>query len=245
INPQPGAAVFGAYDTGERIQSLPSIAKYSWEKAFYGVENPGSLADPRFDQKVCPAPAQTIDLSTEPGKQTGSYNIRLVIPWQKPALAQERPVVVEAPFAELIKTARPNFSAPSETASQHAIVSDLPQYKSTDLWAVRVHNAVRAGRQTHKSRINLIADCARNGKQSTYESPWLPGNPNVFDNDGSFDYCAIFEPSQLPGKITDLRIDYASDVGRKKHALAAGDAGIAVDIWRLPARPLSRGYQVL
>lgn len=36
----------------------PSLALYSWEKAFYGVENDSGLTDSRFDEKHSPRPTQ-------------------------------------------------------------------------------------------------------------------------------------------------------------------------------------------
>ncbi len=73
--------LYGSYDTGNKERLLPSVASYSWEKVFYGVENDEGLTDTRYDIKV---PASTLsvrkqDLSDEPGLQNGVYNLAFLI----------------------------------------------------------------------------------------------------------------------------------------------------------------------
>ncbi len=73
--------LFGSYQQSVKERSIPSVAVSSWEKCFYGVENPAGLTDTRYDIKV---PSQhvefsTSDLSDEAGLQTGCFNIAMLL----------------------------------------------------------------------------------------------------------------------------------------------------------------------
>jgi len=77
-NPQ---RIYGAYDVNDKERLIPSIDVYSWEKVFYGVENPEGLTDTRYDIKV---PASTLkpsqsDLSDLPGLQNGVLNMSILV----------------------------------------------------------------------------------------------------------------------------------------------------------------------
>lgn len=69
--------------TEERSYILPGHSLYSWEKAFYGVENDFGLSDSRFDQKVnaIKSPADTNSISfarvTVPASTACPYGTKL------------------------------------------------------------------------------------------------------------------------------------------------------------------------
>ncbi len=76
----PDLRLFGSYDTDATERLLPSVASYSWEKVFYGVENSEGLTDTRYDIKV---PSATLlpskeDLSDQLGLQNGVFNMALL-----------------------------------------------------------------------------------------------------------------------------------------------------------------------
>ena len=76
-----GMQIFGSYVPNKTELILPSASDYSWEKAFYGVENSDGMTDTRYDIKIPQSARQlrSADLSKDSGIQNGSYNLAFLI----------------------------------------------------------------------------------------------------------------------------------------------------------------------
>ena len=72
--------IYGAYSTNRASLPIPALSLYSWEKAFCGVERDDQLSDTRFSTKILAdsSVGSEKDLSSEPGLQSGRYNIHLL-----------------------------------------------------------------------------------------------------------------------------------------------------------------------
>lgn len=84
--------IYGSYDTGSKERILPSIASYSWEKVFYGVENDAGLTDTRYDIKV---PASTLvtrspEIRKEGPAESGVINLALLVAPPVPEDVQDK-----------------------------------------------------------------------------------------------------------------------------------------------------------
>ena len=230
--PDQQAAIFGNYKTAGAKTDHPSVDSYSWEKAFYGVENDEGLTDPRLDQWSSWAPAWSAnDLSPEPGRQSGAYSIHLLMPSTRQhadiqLLKQEQLDFVRLPKGQL-----------------RAQLPALPHYGTDDLWAVRVSCAGAP----KDAKMQILVASGRDGKETLYSPPWFPKNVGL-NNLDSFDYSFLLAPGELPGRLNFLRVNFVSN-GRNDAAKTTeyddqASPAMTLSIWRLPAKPLAPGYQV-
>jgi hypothetical protein len=212
---------------------VPTVDSYSWEKAFYGVENDNDLTDPRLDDWRTVAADRFVDrdLSPDSGKQSGAYSIHLLVPPRATGSEFKLLQRVQTPFVK---------QANGQSGSE---VLQLPAYGPGDLWAVRV--SCPAVPKDTKLRVTIGSD--KDGGQVIYSPRWFPRKVGV-DHADSFDYCFLLAPGELPGKLNFLRVNYVSngryDAANTTEYDCQASAAMMLSIWRLPAKPLVPGYQV-
>lgn len=80
VKPAHETRLYGAYSSRRGQVSIPGLEMHSWEKLFYGIENKTGLSDSRYIRKfnVQELVETSEDLSSDFGKQTGQFNIRLL-----------------------------------------------------------------------------------------------------------------------------------------------------------------------
>jgi 4-amino-4-deoxy-L-arabinose transferase-like glycosyltransferase len=222
--PLEGAMVFGNYRRDAKKFEMPSLNKYSWEKAFYGVENAAGLTDSRFDTKSSITPVwSNADLSREPGTQSGAYSIRLLIPAKGDVIGAEKIGDATANISELSKE-----------------VSNLPSGNRGDILVCHVH----FDRTNPSMKTRLLFNCGDGSRTLQYVSPWLPRTmPN-----GPCDYYAPIDPFAVPGRLTSVHLDHLGANGTKFALNANGAAAVpeaSLSLWRVPAGLLSDGFEVL
>jgi hypothetical protein len=218
VDASPEAAIFGNYRTPWKEQILPAIGTYSWEKAFYGVENDCGLTDPRLDERVKTGFTNSkADLSPEPGLQTGAYGIHLLVPGLPEGDNAEK--ILHAPLAW-------------ETKGKFAVsrFSALPKPGAEDLWMIRLQ-----GNAEELKRLQIALQLQRATQTLWYQIPWSSKAAPSLD-------CAfLLSPSDLPAKMQSLQIKCVS-----KEAEATTPQECSIDIWRLKTDRalIFKGYQV-
>ncbi|MBX9722275.1 MAG: hypothetical protein K2X81_12820, partial [Candidatus Obscuribacterales bacterium] len=160
--------VFGNYDSREKERILPSTSLYSWEKVFYGVENPNGLTDTRYDIKV---PAATLisnklDLSEEPGLQNGAFNMAILL-------------APTAPAGKELKLVR-SFGLPDSSVDKNrgksldADLNELAKDKDS-LWLFRICGRTRVRGGNGAPSVQIESSYQRkNGSCFLYKSAWTP-----------------------------------------------------------------------
>ena len=235
-----GGTVYGAYATGDKSRHIPSINSCSWEKAFYGVENPDGLSDPRFETKVSASTFDdnTGDLSAEKGLQTGSYNIRLLA---APASSKSAPIfVLREPYqgsrdsALLHKFENTTISDQSFRTFED---SELPPYRAQDLWLVRVRGtAVRHGGGPCTLKLALKANGAT---AMPYSSPWTP-TVSASNEPTNFDFLVPFEPSSVSGL---KNFTLTASAGGTEHGVTEF-SNVSMQILPTPVNPIAPGSTI-
>ncbi len=227
--------VFGSYKHGQQIK-IPSATVYSWEKAFYGVENDHGLSDPRLDDSVSVASAASV-----PAVVTSSIaepNIRLLVP-ASPANKQTVKLLKRVPLKDLELTAQ-NVAGPFKIYS-------MPAFSKNDLWVVRTTGMIKSLNSTARPTVTLQANC---GKASCrYESPWTPNHLATGKRWRRFEVTVPIAPGQLPGGIKQLQGEFVFDNPKWKTAhYLPTDAvqlkDLRIDIIKLPGNPLARGFSI-
>ncbi|CAN5481218.1 hypothetical protein BH10CYA1_BH10CYA1_56950 [soil metagenome] len=232
-------AIYGSYNHGKEL-SIPSATTYSWEKAFYGVENSHGLTDPRLDESI--ALPSTI-ASVEP-------NIRLLVPsTQGGSVSLLKRVPVKP------------FELSAQSTSKPFTILAMPAYSKNDLWIVRTCGLIKAKNGTARPTMNLHADCMQVGKPADragleasasplyYQSPWTPNFISTSTEWRCFEISAPIAPGQLPGGIKHLQGEFVFDVPKWKTAhFMPTDAvqlkDLHIDIIKLPGNPLARGFSI-
>ena len=220
--------IYGSYNHGKQV-SLPSVATYSWEKAFYGVENPGGLSDPRLDDSIS-LPSKSIN------SKSVIPNIRLLVP----ASAGDG-------VALLKRAAVKNLVLTPQHAVQPFQIYTMPPFAKNDLWVIRTTGEIKSNSGATCPSISLVAVCAKANCQ--YESPWTPNSIPTGNGWHHFEISSPIAPGQLPGGIKQLHERFVFDVPKWKTSHEPPDdsvqfRNVSVDIIRIPGNPLARGFSI-
>lgn len=239
--------IYATYaDRKDNSVRIPSVARYSWEKAFYGVENESGFTDSRYDDKVA------IDIGTNSDTTASNItpNIRLLI--APPMPSAKIPVVA---FAE--------GKAGKVALSNHQI----PDYDANTLWLASVKGQIssaKAGAENVPISFSMVFESYdAQGVRYRYRSPWVPSSVVSQAGTTSFEFALPFQPAALPGKLTSVSIepaaggpaahnDFLSVHNQTRTRLPAGSLGVDHRIESLELRlrdlqsnPIGYGHEVL
>lgn len=221
--------LFGAYDTTAGSKVIPSPILYSWEKAFYGVENDRGFSDTSLDMTVPVASgaASRNDLSPTPGLQSGSLYIRMLA----------APKVDSATSAFLSRLCR--YPIP---ASKSVKVTVLPQYRKGDCWLVRLSGAARSNFTPVDTGMRVtFRSKGADGTIYCYDTPWCPRKIMTTAHDASFDVAFPLVPSALPGKLQELEIAFQPP---KSAVRSVEIHDLQFEVLAMPSLPMNPGHEI-
>jgi 4-amino-4-deoxy-L-arabinose transferase-like glycosyltransferase len=246
--------LFGTYPAKKNTLQIPNVYNYSWEKAFYGVENDDGLSDTRIDASIGRAtcPPHYTDLSSAHGLQCGNFNIRL--------LASPRS---ESSKNQLLKPIFCYQAADDITVSglqsHHLTIKNLPKEESglpwqtpEQLWLVRLSGQAKCNSSSSQATAAVtLQSHDQAGKTHRYNSPWIP----VIKDDSQqwipFDFAFPVNPRSFPGTITSIDF-HCHAVEPAAAAISPPLAGntsaqftnLRLEIFAMPVLPTARGYEV-
>lgn len=256
--------VFGSYKHQPRDRALPSVGVYSWEKCFYGVENPFGLTDTRYDIK---APSkhvlwQASDLSDEIGLQTGAYNMGILL--SPPAVARTKcsgvPYPARGGSAGGIRfdSDRPILSSPLPQATLSAQGRDVcevrtkaPRCASGTLLLARLRGKLKTTSKDVTGAVAIAATYGASNSALVYRSPWVPRCQKPATNWREFEVVVPLPATLVNSSMSsvDLTLSCADpDFGyRNVYKKLQGEAtfsDLRLEIYELPSNPLGLGHLV-
>lgn len=236
--------IYGSFNHNKQLY-IPSVKVYSWEKAFYGVENEAGLSDPRLDESI-----------HVPLAATAEPNIRLLVA-PKPQPAIDSPSASTdstdgsaSPEVSLLKQVSLNaIELTPKISNKPFSISAVPTSGRDDLWIVRTSGSIKSDNATARPSMQLRAICG-GAEPAQYESPWTPNFLWTSKNWTHFEISVPIAPGQLPGGIKQLQGDFVYNVPKWKTdgAVPTDDVqlkDVKVEIIKLPGNPLSRGFSIL
>ncbi|HEY9793566.1 MAG TPA: hypothetical protein V6D22_24420 [Candidatus Obscuribacterales bacterium] len=234
--------VYGSYATSPTSVPIPSPNQISWEKAFYGVENDSGLSDCRFNARIksTAATAYESDLSSEPGVQSGRYNVHLLA---GPPAAYSGNVFVINPsmvesFQKLTERPLPLEYLPDSAHRCTITTAGVPTYQPADLWIVRVSGEAR--RDSGGAKFGVTVRTANDDARKIYVSPWT--TTTTLDQQWHhFDISAPLKPGALPAPPEKLSIDFSVGLPSGQPPGTTQFQNVTLQIDRLPANPLQLG----
>lgn len=238
--------VYGTYATRASNLQIPDVYNYSWDKAFYGVENEKGLSDTRLDQVIprITCPAQKQDMSSKAGLQCGNWNIRLLVaPPSSNAGDQHNKTIFAAELE--------NQTVSANGSHEQSVPLPSGLAKSTSgLWLVRLCGQATVGRQVATPSIALVLrsrDSA--GKVHRYLSPWTPTISPCRVRTIPFDLSFPVNPKYFPGKIEAIDLLFYADhpliASKRIGQRLAGQASFSLlklQVSDMPVLPVDRGY---
>ena len=241
--------LFGSYQPNKTFLNLPSINLYSWEKAFYSVENDNGLTDTRYDIKV--KTNSTGDTILKQGESTatipGSLSLKLLLPVKAPAAN---------PFLSSIKSySIDNHTMVEGTACPTIAITGLPSATPNELWLVRLSGNYYAtnGKISPSIKLSVISK-ETTGKTFTYTTPWTPqllSRTQGGKSSESFDVAFPLNPSALPASLSSMSLNLSPSsavldkYNKPSHISEAGTfKNLAITIYKLPIVPVSPGWNI-
>ncbi len=251
-------SVFGALDTGGNQMIIPGLTLASWEKPFYGVDCTDGFGDTRYEIKLPSACSklQTGDLSPQPGLQSGRYNIHVLSAARQTSTTPSNIYTVEqnSPALSGKKTWKLDLSSLDSRVQKQRVISlrDLPAYSPTEFWLVRLTGKVRSLSGMPVPGLRFSAEVqGRDGKESSYISPWTPRRLEVTSAWRDFDITVPLAPGALPGAIKGIEysffarspsLDSINPPLQRDGLVEFADTSL--QILSLPANPLADGHKV-
>ncbi len=262
-NPSVASAIFASLtDRNDTDIRIPSIARFSWEKAFYGVEVEDGFTDSRYDDKI----------SIEPGTNGDTTN-KKIIPNIRLLVAPTAPAGADLSNTSTADSSAasqsPTNSSPLRTAvGQSKAVLREDQLSATDqdsLWLISVNGKFVSDKSSTENipvSFSAIIESVDKGVRHRYRSPWVPTSMVSPVGTSNFQFAFPFHSAALPGKLTTVSIESQSGgpASKKEYfsvnnqstnrppAGALGDShrveALKLEIKKLPSNPIGIGYEV-
>ncbi|MCA9804461.1 MAG: hypothetical protein KC777_20970, partial [Cyanobacteria bacterium HKST-UBA02] len=232
---KPGG-LFGGFKSRPDRARIPSVARFSWDKAFYGVENDSGFSDNRFDE--------TIPVSAE--QTARELNIRLLT----------CPVSDGMTTSVSGSTSR-IAASPSEGLSGSLELACPPDFNPDTIWSVRVKALVenRSG-QSLQTPVNFSVLVGQD--KSRYLTGFVPTSLDLEPGNNRIDFAFPVKPSAFPSPPEKVRLDLtpgglavgnqffsATDKTYNREdspAVRVRELEVMVD--PLPAQPFARAHEV-
>jgi len=245
--------VYGSYcDARDTHVRIPSVARYSWEKAFYGVESEDGFTDSRYDDKIPVVRSGRLRSAGDTTSWVRVPNIRLLV---APAAnsASSRMQAVQS------KPNQPNLIALSS--------SQLPIGTPNDVWLASVNlqldSLEKESRNIPVSFNAVFESVDKNGVAHRYRTPWTPTSIVSSPGNNHLRFAFPIQPSALEGSLNRVSIecspggvansnDYFGVNGIAKSRVQRGALdrnhkieSMSLELYDLPANPIGSGYEVL
>lgn len=190
------ARVFGSYITKKNQVILPGFYQYSFEKAFYGIENPYGISDIRYNSKLA-----LHETNANSGSKRLAYNIRLY----------EGPNSIEALSdtlnnkTKVVEVKESKGDTIELKLSDFATFSRMKEKKPALLKTkVEVDSA-------EDGILPVMIECEFTGQNSKgdkfkYISPWVPSRFLLDKGKNEISFCVPVMPDHLGGSLTSARI---------------------------------------
>ncbi len=217
------AAIFGVYCNNPRFALIPSLFGFSWEKAFYGVENEDGLSDPAYDQKIHITNAKSRYLP----------DIKLFIPKQ-PELSKDRNSVrfVSCPTLTLKDSQQKisNFNGKECQFSFKASSIFSPNHKN-NFCLIHLFGYIEG---CDNRDISITPQLCFTPKASApnnpilFTSPWIPKTVKKSDDDNhmKFDVCFPVRIDAFPTALQNIDVSVSASDIRKSVSVHSSNSKI-------------------
>ncbi|MCA9802350.1 MAG: hypothetical protein KC777_10200, partial [Cyanobacteria bacterium HKST-UBA02] len=222
---QSQARLFGSYILRREQAIIPSLCHYSWDKCLYGVEQKDGLCDPRFDERyaVPGLVSESRDLSQQPGLQTGTYNLRLLL----------------APSGSRLGPARPLAGR----LSGHLPIAMSSRAGLSTVSIFTVSGLVKSSRSEPFELPVTVKAVVRDSKVD-YRSPWVPSSLSLEPGTSGFAFSfPVMLPEALDSKQhVELEISAAGEEPATDIVFEKLDLNVSE--LKGSASPISGGYEI-
>ncbi len=220
------STIYGAYIFDPRFVMMPSIFRYSWEKVFYGSDNPSVFGDSSYDDRV----EHSALANDRYGPGTGIY-IKLLIPHEdmltgssKVSGANGNNLSVTAPLKMIDKQYKEIGFSGESSLSFKPNEKIIANKKQDGYWFIRLvgqldHDNIKELGQSASVQFTHRIDKINGQQDLSYVPVWQPAciklhngagdrSNLVFQNDGNlkFDYCFPIMLSAFPGRMKAIQI---------------------------------------
>ncbi len=245
----PAVPLFGAYHTSNSYLEVPDPALYSWEKAFYGVENDCGFTDTCLDTKLTLpiASSRTDDLSADPGLPCGELLIRFLV--APPAYRQSETHLTSLSH----QLVAPTISTTGTNTTVSTTIGSLPGYSQSDCWLVRISGQVTGQTAPLAASLHITANSrTAAGLSYHYDSPWAPRKITSAEKSTNFDIAFPLVPAAMPGLLNEFTLT-CQQLNREakfpEHTNSTPQAvhfsNVYLDLYRLPSLPMNPGHYIL
>ncbi len=264
--------IFGNSILSSKEHMLPSVSDYSWEKAFYGVENPRGLTDTRYDIKVPLANRQVYDtdLSSTIGHQRGAYNVALLVsPPPVGVIANNTESAEDA--HSTTKSALSSLSGLDawvkvSSAKPASITLDLensPSFSPTTevsdqtLWIMSIKGKSKTiAADSGLAKVVVSFKYLKpDGTVFSYDPPWVPLRigSGVGGVENDFEMAVPAKPIIDGAQVQDVTVSFSvqpkgpvySNLARSADGITVEFSKLEMSILELPNNPLGLGLKAL
>jgi len=244
----PGA-LYGAYPLDRHFTMVPSLFRFSWEKAFYGVENGSGISDPAYDQKI--SLHQASDNAYMKLLLPSSPISNKLNPSDSLSLAQTEYKQVNFTGSSLVLSFKPKDSLASQS-------------KKNGYWLVRLFGELRNS-DTYKDASKIVLwtriNFSNSPKYRSYISPWtpnyLPSNSQILPATNvkediqsnaspiKFDICFPIMISAFPDHLDEIELHLSTEGNKTVADVSKSEqAKCCLEIYQTKTLPSGVRYEI-
>ncbi|MBX9689495.1 MAG: glycosyltransferase family 39 protein [Candidatus Obscuribacterales bacterium] len=256
---QEALRLFGTYSSNRKERLIPSVADYSWEKVFYGVENAEGLTDTRYDIKVPSAtlPSTGKDLSDQAGLQNGSYNMAVLA---MPPVLPAHEHAGASGDASLPSASRRLLAV--DILKEKLLLKDKLSLDPVSLTAIQAHSDsvlfLHVKGRSRASTKDVLAsaelECRykkADGQILSFVSSWLPRRLASSSEWRDFEFVIPAKPELEGAKLSSCVLHFQRVSPEPPYLniekAASGElelAEVAMELLEVPTNPIGLGHRV-
>ena len=268
--PASGSDLFGVYaDAKDKEIRIPSISRFSWEKAFYAVEDETGFTDSRYDDRVAVSKLPHLRTSGDTTNWIRVPNIRLLIAPPVAGLLKTESVNASAASKKLVHA--PNVSAAGgavEAPQVQLSKEQLDEVISKEGTLIASVTAKISSTDTELRNLPITFSAMfestdQAGRKHRYRSPWVPTSIITSPGPNVYHFSLPFVAAALPGRLDTITVqctpggvssgtDFFGVNGPTKNRIKSGVLGtkqkldsLSLEVYNLQSNPIGYGYEVL
>ncbi len=263
--PSSGSELFGIFvDAKDKEVRIPSVARFSWEKAFYAVEEEKGFTDSRYDDRIAISKPTHLRTSGDTTDWIRIPHIRLLIAPPAPALVSPEKEEDTTVRVELNVTS----SSDANTGQASISAKQLEDAVFKGGTMVASVTAKITSKETEAKNLPVAFSATfqstdESGRQHRYRSPWVPTSVVTSPGSNTYSFSLPFNKAALPGRLDSITVqctpggvasgtDFFGVNGPTRSRIPSGTLdekhhldSLTLNVFSIKSNPIGYGYEVL
>jgi len=263
--PSSGSELFGIFaDAKDREVRIPSVARFSWEKAFYAVEEERGFTDSRYDDRIAISKPTHLRTSGDTTDWIRIPHIRLLV---APPATAGGTAQTENDTTDMLER-NMTSSSDSNTGRTQISATQLDDGISKGRTMIASVTAKITSKENEAKNLPVAFSATfqstdESGRQHRYRSPWVPTSLVTSPGSNTYSFSMPFDRAALPGHLDSITVqctpggvasgtDFFGVNGPTRSRIQSGALdekhnldSLTLSVFSIKSNPIGYGYEVL